>query len=289
MVQNQKSKKPKVIISTAAFSKNGEVQLLEETLPRTQSDADKWAVENFISSLKTKANFELKISPEKEEPADVICETTSGEVIKIQVTEAVDLLNRSLEEVRYSYTQAIASDRSLVSSFSGCKITLSDNGERPVLPPIKTRFGEIALREIKDQLLEFAQELSHLESGKIYIRKWNIGRDNIVVHCVCKFYGLPEMKTSISWSGARVVKSMDEDVLFIRNAIQQKINKNYSKPQEEFWLLVYGANLPPIALDADYKASKYLLTQKENPFDKVWFLYPIASLGKGILHLIWER
>ncbi len=292
MAKKSKPLKPSVSLNAVVFTRDGRVYKENESLPRSQREADKWAVDHFLMAVKESFAISLCYIAQEDEPADVVCQTISGQVVKIQVVEAVDLLTRQLQERRESYALALADpDSGILSLFNGCRLSFSDKGKTPLLPPLKTKQGINALEEIKDCLRKFAKELAKLKTGKMYLRHWAIGREEVEVYLSCEYH-FPTSSTiigSLNWGGYRLFNDPAEQILFIEKAIEGKISKNYAKPKEEFWLLVYGTDMPPFEIENDCRASRFLLSDNKHPFDKVWFLYTFVGSQGGSLRLIWER
>jgi len=244
-----------------------------------------------MESLKRRYSIHLQAVRQNDEPGDVVCQAASGELIKIQVVEALDLLCRQLQERRDTYAQALADPSSgVLSLFNGCELTLTDQGTRPTLPPLKRTSGAVVFEEIRSRLQGFAQELRTLETGRIYVRKWTVGQQKVKVSVLCKYHApvCSDVSGSLRWGGGRVFDDLhEEEGFFIRKAVRRKLAK-YAKPQEEFWLLVYGADLPPFSIEDDQRATRHLLDNAEHPFDKVWFLYPVIGSRGSDVRLVWE-
>ena len=229
----------------------------------------------------------VNVTP-SEEQDDFTCQRENGTRIKVQVVEVVDQLKRKLEEQRKSYSEKLISDfPAIAQSLSGCRLTVVDTGQEPVLPPVKSKEGLRCLNELATHIQNLGVE--NLPAGKRRVRKHSIGSARTSVSFVCERLTSTEssLPMQLHWSGGRFVDNESEYRLLIANTIAKKIHMRYSKPKEEFWLLVYSRDVLATAKSPEIREAAILLKKAQHPFDKVWFLFPYSNQKLGHLIQIW--
>jgi hypothetical protein len=291
MAKKKQPLKPESRLSSLIFSDKGEVSSSVEALPRDSNEKIELFVgKKFVNSMAHffgKPLFELCSGETPEDKrGDLVCSDNEGSLIKIQVVEVVDPVNRHLTEMRNSYKNKLLRDcESVFALFEGCNLSLIDTGNAPFLPNLKKNLT--AYHELAKNLEMFGHKIQALSVGNRSFEKWNIGSDHISITAYCE--RIEEYKCGLSyqfqWGGARMIKP-DEDIKFLTKAISHKIDKKYSKPKEKFWLLAYSTSSSSIVLHnkEDMMAASKLLNQEEHPFDLVWYFFPYPDLNLG--HLV---
>lgn len=291
MAQKKKSIKPDRPIATIVFPQKGRPRFDVEHLPRTQDDLELSIGKKFAGSLAKEKKHRLANIVQGSGRGDLVCRNELGAQIKIQVVEVVDPVMTILSERRSSYRNRLLNKYAdLFSLFGGCRINLINEGNEPFLPSIRTRDGKIYCEELASKLETLGRDINSLVVGKRRIRKWQIGLMKVVVIVDCLRFASEDSSEfyQLNWKGGRSVKP-GEEITFLTNAISKKINKQYSKPKELFWLLAYSCDSLLHDDSRDMITARTLLNCKNHPFDAVWYLYPYSNKDIGHLVQVWPR
>lgn len=286
----RKPLKPDRPLSSIIFPKKGKPRAAIEHLPRTQDNLEFAVGEKFIGAMEH--FFGEKYSDLESGPgrADLTCRDEHGELIKIQVVEVINQELRQVMDMRSDYLNYLAKEYAEVFEvFRGCRITLADSGDPPYLPSIKTEAGRACAQQLADWLSGIGGEIQTLQCKKMRVLKTKVGPSereiSVAVERSDPFSG--ETQVGFEWGGAGPGYRADEPRGLLPTAIGHKIKKNYSKPNETFWLLAYSTDTIYLEDDPDIVASRALLDTSEHPFDDVWYFYPYNNKNLGAIERIW--
>ena len=260
-----------------------------EHLPRITKELELSIGDKFIGAM---AHFHkqvlINLAP-SEEQDDFTCQREDGTLIRVQVVEVVDQLMRRLEEARKSYSEKLVSDfPDFAQLFSGCRLTITDAGCEPTLPSIRSKEGILCLNELAFHIKNLGEGLGNLSMGKRRVRKYSIGPSGATIFLVCERFAPNEgdLSLQLHWSGGRAITG-DERLPIIADVVAKKIRLHYSKPREEFWLLVYSRDVFATAEAPELLKAMNLLKQTKHPFDQVWYFFPYSNKKLGHLVQIW--
>ncbi len=197
---------------------------------------------------------------------------------------------RRINEQRASYSaQLIANYPEVVHRFPGCRLIIVDGGSEPLLPKIHTKNGQAHLSEIAEQLHRLSDGISTLEVGKTRVRRYEIGPSHMAIWVRCKRVANSEagIPPQLNWTGG-YVPDVDYFRTLLADSVRAKITAGYSKPTEEFWLLLCSSDIIPQHDDAQVVEAAAAL-EGDHPFDQVWFLFPYSNQNLGHLVKIWPR
>lgn len=286
MVRKSAPRKPDRPIASIVFSKKGKVRLNVEHLPRTIKDLELSIGDKFAEAM---AHFHqqtlINLMP-SEGQDDFTCQREDGTTVRVQVVEAVDQLMWRLEEQRKSYSERLLPE--VAQLISGCRLTIVDMGHKPTLPPIGSKEGLCCLKELVAHIHELG--VDDLPVGKRRVRKCSVGSLRISIVLDCERFAPSEsnLPMQLHWSGGWVIID-DERRSIIADTIAKKIQQHYSKPREEFWLLVYSRDVLATEESPEITEAVGLLKQTQHPFDEVWFFFPYSNRKLGHLVRIWPR
>jgi hypothetical protein len=185
MAKKRQPLKPDRPIASLAFSDKGKVRLRIEHPPRTQNELELRIGEKFLGSLSHFNGLVLTDLASGEGRGDFTCRDLGGQLLKVQVIEVVDPIQRVLTERRRMYTDAIVLSDWL-PSYTGCRLSIVDSGSQPFLPPICTSDGESCLAEFLQRLKEMGREIHTLSVGKLRHRKCKLHSTDIELLLSCK-------------------------------------------------------------------------------------------------------
>ena len=291
MPRKRQPLKPDRPIASLQFSDTGKVRLRIEHPPRTQDELELRIGEKFLGALshfKGRTLIDLASGTGR---GDLTCRHENSRLVKIQVVEVVDPVQRILTARRRTYTESIIrSGAECLSLFSGCRISVIDSGNALFLPVGTSKNGQACVRQLLEGLDALANEIETLALGKLRHRKWRVGKDNIELGIICERFASVDSNVpgQLHFTGARAFLP-GEPSDFVTDAVRKKIRKYYSKPTEEFWLLTYSTDTLRTEDDEDLKRAASLLEQETHPFDVVWYLYPYDNCGLGHLVCIWDN
>jgi len=281
--------KPEHPLASIVFSDTGRVSQNIEQLPRTQKDRELAIATKFVRSLKRFRGIDLYDIEPDEGQADFLARFESGDGVLIQVARVIDQSMRRINEQRVSYLERLGVEYSdLIRMFLGCRLSIVDSGSEPLLPRVDRKEGIAALSELAAKLSKFARDIETLAIGKIRSRNHKIGPGSVVVTFMCERVAAPEadVPAQLSWTGGYVPHREYREML-LAEAVRSKIALGYSKPEEDYWLLLYSSDIIPRSDDAEVAEAKTLLDTKVHPFDQVWFLFPYANQELGHLVKVW--
>lgn len=289
--KDKKPLKPDRPVGVLVFPKKGGVYRKMEHFPRDQDELELTMGKKFLGSLSHFRGVQLSNLHPGSGRGDLLCTDKEGKTIKIQVVEIVNEQHRLLTEMRSSYSQAVETNfAEVLSSFSGCKVTLVDDGwQEPYLPSIRTSEGKRCLQELGDGLQEIGSESSSLDCKKIRLRHLEIGPHCRRIGVVCERFAPSgkDVPFQFSWSGGLPGYKLGEPRNLLTRAVLIKIGKQYSKPTEPFWLLAYSTDTLLSEDDAEIIETGKLLGENKHPFDEVWYMYPRPVEDLGFIVRIW--
>jgi hypothetical protein len=292
MSSNRKPRKPARNPTHIAYSDSGQVRKEIEELPREKENLEFTIVKKFLGALKYFKGIQYTELQQGSEPADLICKSTDGQTINIQVTEVFDPKLTKLQQMRSTYTiklKELLGDEELLY---GCRVILEYSGPPPYLPPIKSMDGKARLSSLEDFIRIVAQEVSSLG-----VREW-IFRDtkNLLPECevgifVERMHPIGELvRPEVIWTGANPPYRVDISRGLLTRSVQKKVDKLYSKPSEGlFLLLAYSIYSLLDENDPDVLETSQLLATEQHPFDDVWFIFPYVDKELGFIFRIWQR
>jgi len=262
-----------------------------EEFPREKEDLELTVGRKFIGALQHFEGIQLQDLCRGSEPADLVCRSTVGESVGLQVVEVVDQQVQHLQLMRLSYRAALveALGEDLLR-FNGCRVSIVDSGEPPYLPKVNTREGQMCLRLLAEHVRRVAIDVHTLQVGKMRLcgtktqdpkRKVSVLVERLLVP------GDP-VRLELSWTGGGPSYRTDASRGILSQAVRSKIEKHYSKPEsEKFVLLAYSIDTLLRSDDPDVRESQQILEATEHPFDDVWYFYPYAEKILGALIHVW--
>lgn len=292
MKQNRKPLKPDRPVTSIVFPKKGKVSLAAEHLPRTQDELELAIGKKFIGALAHFYGPKLSDLKSGSGRGDLVCNDEQGSVTKIQVVEVIDHKLRRLSEMRQTYAEYIRREYpAVLNKYRGCAVTLVDNGEPPYLPKIKTKDGKQSADHLAAWLADIGDKIYTLECKKNRIHSSTVGpSERGVTAFIQRFAAAGEDgRFSFRWSGGGPSYRSDEPRNVLPAAIKGKIEKHYSKPNEQFWLLCYSTDTLLREDDPDIRESFTLLDNGNHPFDEVWYIYPYNGVDLGHIVHVWPR
>ncbi|MDX2240375.1 MAG: hypothetical protein NW224_06820 [Leptolyngbyaceae cyanobacterium bins.302] len=288
--QSRQPKKPNRPLDTVAFSDTGKVRLVHEDLPRTQKELEAAIGAKFFGSLTHFKQWTVTDFSVGDGRGDVIVQAPTKETIKVQIVEAIDHTSRQLGEVREDYSAALTDFlQEHPELFQGCRLSFVPQGTTPFLPRLRTKNGKMVLAELIAKLSQLGSDILSLEPGWQRCVEWQVGLDSVIVSVLVERFiasdsGVPPV---LHWGGGRAFEIGEQPGEHVLDAILAKIAKNYSKPREEFWLLVYSTESVPDSDGYVAKAAKVLLNTTAHPFDAVWLFCPYPNRELGHVVLLW--
>lgn len=275
------------------FPKKCAPYAVEEQLPRHQEPLELALGEKFLGALARFEGIELTRSAHRTEPADLSCHAADGTKIDIQIVEVVDRQLRAVSRMRSSYAMAI--EHSLgdqLNVFRGCRVSLVDSGDPPYLPAVRSKAGEQCVSSLAEHIRNVGAEIGTLAVGSIRSRKTKVGTIGRSVGVLVERF-LPFQEGApldFLWTGGGPAFRTDISRGLLTAAIRSKMHKRYAKPTSaKFWLLAYSIDILLHEADLDVTESRDELSNREHPFDAVWFLFPYASKPLGALLRIWAN
>jgi hypothetical protein len=277
------------------FPEYGRPHRIIEHMPRTQDELELAVGEKFIGSL---AQFYGRKYSDLRSGAghgdlcgDLLSHDEQGLLIKIQVVEVINQNIRKLREMRKDYREyIIANHGTIFEALRGCTVKLVDDGNPPYLPNIKTQDGRDCASQLVEWLSDLGKDIKSLECKKIHRRKITlVPHQREVSVKIERLYPFDNnAKFYFKWSGSGPSWRADKPRNLLPTAIENKINKHYSKPEEPFWLLAYSIDTWYYEEgDPDIQKSVTLLNETEHPFDEVWYFNPCVNINLGSIIHIW--
>jgi len=291
MTNRRKPKKPVRNPSHVVFPRKGPVRSVVEQFPREQEDLEFTVGRKFLGALKHFEGIQLTGLCRGSEPADLMCTSSDGQTVGLQIVEVINQCLRQVQHQRSSYREALvqALGKDLLL-FNGCRVSLVDSGEPPYLPEVASKDGEACLRVLADHLRGVAKEVHNLRVGKIRSRGTKTGSPERKVGVLIERIlpaGEP-VRLEFIWTGGGPSYRVDISRDLLTKALQSKVSKRYAKPSVgKFVLLAYSIDTLLGNDDPDISESRRILENSEHPFDEVWFLYPYAEKELGSLIRVW--
>ena len=84
------------------FPAKGGVRRVVEEFPREQEDLELTVGRKFLGALLHFEGVHLNALSRGPEPADIVCRASDGEIVAVQVVEAINLRLRELQSMRSS-------------------------------------------------------------------------------------------------------------------------------------------------------------------------------------------
>lgn len=168
--------------------------------------------------------------------------------------------------------------------FSGCRLTLIDEGGEATLRDARTKSGQQAFEELERELRSIGEGLSSPAVGKRRVREIVVtpAKFRLLVDCTRLVDSRPDLPPLFHWAGGYHVEPKDQGRLFIAEI--DKKRQRYRKPVPgKFWLLMYSSDMLPQESDPMVVAAKQHVRTVAHPFDAVWFLYPYSNQDLGHL------
>ncbi len=261
-----------------------------EELPRDKEELEFVIGTKFLGTLikMGESYHDLCKAPEEASYTDLTCKDVHGNQVDIQVTEIVDNYKLSLQIMRESYKEAIQEEaKDLLAKFQDFYLWISDPSIEGYLPDINKKDGQRCKIEIIQALSELSNEIESKKKGEMITLDILVGKKKKALNIACCRHNdktLPK-EWLFQWSATYV--GSPEHAICLTQTIAKKMIKSYSKPKNEFWLLVYNTDMP---LDKGYKDFNYardVLKKARHHFDKVWYFYPIANEDGGEVVKVW--
>ncbi len=291
MSNRRKPKKPVRNPAHFVFPKTGPVRRVIEEFPREQEDLEFTVGRKFLGALQRYKGVQYYDLCRGSEPADLMCRSTDGHTVGLQIVEVINQQLRQLQHMRSSYREALAQTLGIeLLLFNGCRVSLGDSGEPPYLPPLTSPDGQACLQLLTEHIRKIAKDIHTLEVGKIRSRstktlnperKVAVGVERILPS------GEP-VRLEFSWAGGGPSYRTDISRGLLTHAVQSKVAKRYAKPAVgKFVLLAYSIDTLLQDDDPDISESRHLFESSQHPFDDAWFIYPYADKELGALVHIW--
>jgi hypothetical protein len=283
--------KPKRPLASIVFSVQGKVRHNVEVPPRTQKDLELAVGKKFIGAMIHFQGITLEGIEPVEAEGDLVVRTEDGIFVTLQIAEVVDQMMRRINEQRNSYAALLLSEYpDVVGVFTGCRLTIVDNGSEPFLPHASSKKGRRNLQDLVYKMEELGDSLPTLRIGKMRVRKWLLNPSGVELSVICERIaesnaGLPPQ---VSWTGGYVVEAGYRRTL-IAKVVKDKIKQGYSKPSGEFWLLMYSSDIIPQPDDPEVLEASAILENNDHPFDQAWFIFPYPNQDLGHLVKLWPR
>lgn len=291
MSDRGKSKKPIRNPAHIVFSKEVPVRRVVEEFPREQESLEFTIGKKFLGALQRFNGIQLHGLYRGAEPADLVCKTTDGHIVGLQIVEVIDQQLRQLRQMRLSYREALIQTLGKeLLLFNGCRVLIGDSGVPPYLPKVNSTSGAAWLKFLTAHILAIANDIHTLEVGKIRSRSAETlnpkCKVSFIIHRI-----LPAdepVRLEFSWNGGGPPYQTDISRGLLTQAVQSKIAKRYAKPAVgKFVLLAYSTDTLLMEDDPDVSESRSILESSEHPFDDAWFIYPYADKELGALVHIW--
>jgi len=271
------------------FPKQGRVRYNIEALPRTQKELELVIGRKFVRAMAHFHQVNLDEVEPVEGEGDLVTRRDDGTTITIQMAEAVDQITRRIRDQRETYVAVLLSEYpEVVDLFSGCRVTIVDNGSEPLMPRVGSKQGLRDMRDLVAKLRGIGESLQTLQVGKIRVRKLLLDPSKIELRVMCERIveigdGLP---SQITWTGGYITQESHRRTL-IANVVEDKIRRGYTKPEGEYWLVVYSSDIIPRATDAEIVEATSRLKGMVHPFDQAWFIFPYPNWDLGHIVRLW--
>lgn len=289
----KRPQKPERNPSHFVFPKAGPVRREVEELPREQADLEFSVGRKFLGALHHFEGVQFYDLCLGTEPADLMCKSSDGYFVGLQIVEVINHQLRQLQHMRSSYREALAQTLGEeLLHFNGCRISLVDSGDPPYLPQVTSTKGQACLGVLADHLLEIGKDIHTLEVGKIRSRRTKtLSPEREVTVMVERILPAGEpVRLEFIWTGGGPSYRTDVSRGLLTHAVRSKIAKRYAKPAlGRFILLAYSIDTLLQGGDPDVEESRSILETSQHPFDDAWFIYPYANMELGSLVQIWHR
>lgn len=291
MSDRRKPKKPVRNPAHIVLSKGRPARRVVEELPREQEALEFTIGRKFLGALQRFEGVQFHDLCRGAEPADLVCKSTDGHTVGLQIVEVINQQLRQLKHMRSSYREALvqALGEELLL-FNGCRVSLVDSGEPPYLPPLTSLDGQACLRVLTEHVWKVAKDIHTLEVGKIRSRSTRtLNPERKVSVLIERILPAGEpVQFEFSWGGCGPSYRTDISRGLLTQAVQSKIAKQYAKPTVgKFVLLAYSIDTLLEGDDPDVRESRRILESSQHPFDDAWFIYPYADKKLGALIHIW--
>ena len=273
------------------FPKSGPVRFETEHLPREQKALEMAVAKKFVGALSHFGYGTMVDLRPGDEPADLLCTTSEGQPIAIQIAELIDIIGVKLNANRDLYLRSMLDCSSAIMSlFSGCSIEIMDDGSSNFFASLNRPAGKAMLEQLNGFLCDTSKDINTLGINKRRARKRDVGLSQNTVHIVCQRYvhAAPDVGYTIRWGRQRSYTASERDRM-LPDTVRRKVKKSYQKPKQEFWLLIYGTDMIFMPEDDAIKLTHNLLGEAPHPFDKVWFFYPYHGRDLGHTICVWSR
>ncbi len=220
-----------------------------------------------------------------------MCKTPDGREISLQIVAVVNEPLRQLREMRSSYRDALwhALGTDLLH-FNGCRISLCDSAEPPLLPKVNSATGQVCLLHLAEFLRSIAKDVHTLQVGKMRNR-WTTTQSPERKIWVSVERRLPPgepVRLELHWEGGGPGYRTDVSRGLLTAAVRLKTSKCYAKPTTaKFLLLAYSIDTLLDKDEPDVIEARQLLDTTQHPFDEVWYCFPIAQKDFGPLIKVW--
>lgn len=174
--------------------------------------------------------------------------------------------------------------------FIGCRVTLCDSAEQPLLPKVNSAAGQACLRHLAEFLRSIAKDVYTLQVGKMRNR-WTTTPSlerKIWVSVERRLPPGEPVRLEFHWKGGGPAYRSDVSRGLLTSVVRLKVSKCYAKPTTaKFLLLAYSIDTLLDKDDPDVTEAWQLLDTTKHPFDEVWYSFPIAQQDFSSLIKVW--
>jgi hypothetical protein len=287
MGERPKHKKPRRNPAHIVFPKQGPVRRVIEEMPREKGELELRVARQFVNSVRHQGVYLNEPRPGPD-PPDVVCNTPDGQEIGLELVEIVNEPLRQLQEMRSTYRDALwhALGDDLLH-FDGCRVSLCDSAEPPLLPKVSSAAGQVCLRHLADFLRSVGKEVHTLQVGKT--RNWWTTHPERKIWVAVERRLPPgePVRLELHWEGGGPGYRTDVSRGLLTGAVRLKA-KLYAKPTTaKFLLLAYSIDTLLDEDDPDVIEARQFLDTTKHPFDEVWYSLPMAHKDFGPHFKVW--
>lgn len=290
MASKRKPQKRSRPLGYIEFSGKGKISKVIEELPKDKVKLETKIVQKFLGSLRHFENREIVTLKESDPWPDF--EAIEGlSKIGIEVVEIVNTDHLKLQSLQKKYEDEILTEiADVLDHLNGLRITIDDGYQFPPYPKLNSIEGRKLVQSISTGIKSSISHLQTVEVGMPFLKRWssdpNSPRTGIYgLRVADKNSGL---RADIGFSGS-FPESHEAIVSSLRKTIKRKIDTNYTQYADgKLMLLVYEVSL---SVHPDESAAineaRVLLSQRNHPFDEIWYFFPYAAEDLGAIQRVW--
>jgi hypothetical protein len=279
-------KKPSRPVGHIVFPRAGTPFGVSEFLPDRKEDLEATLARKFVESMQSR--FGRMLSPPFSDANwPDFWSAENGHRVGVEIVEVVNPDHIALEQIRRRYADRLRRDlKPILENLRGVDLEIDDGYQHRRYPEVNARGGDSIVEEFRNLLETNRDRIRSMRAGSFLHLRARERLDFSIGFVVTPAHDR-NAPASI-WYGNAFPVSVDRGELLVREAIERKLSKRYSRPRHwSLWLLAYDANRAttngPVAADQAHQ----LLCDTSHPFTEAWFMVPTAGDIPSFLESVW--